>query len=242
MLIGKIIAIAQRRRINFHGKRGEKRKAHFTVSYRVLPLPHHPPVPRLFKDSVCWKASWLKRSWASMVYRSVSFVLPSFTVPKASPPKLLQATSVKGRISAGCGVAASAWPCWWGPADSHTLGCRQCIRTGDGQQGFSQIWEYLWSHQVNLIWSLVSLVYLLARGYYGLGDVPIGSSGRGILPAIQIHHWHGRLHTWVHPSGAGRGHPPWGCVPVLPATFFSLRRIYFLFKGVPVGALYAERL
>lgn len=154
MLIGKIIAIAQRRRINFHGKRGEERKAHFKVSYRVLPLPHHVLVPRLFKDSVCWKASLLKRSWASVVYCSVSLVLPSFTVPKASPPKLLQATSVKGMIPASCGIGAPAWPCWWGTVDSCALGCLQCISTDDGQQGFSQIWEYLCGHRVNLIWSL----------------------------------------------------------------------------------------
>jgi len=59
MLIGKIIAIAQRRRMNFCGKRGKERKAHFKVSYQALPLPYHPPVPRLFKDSIFWKASLL---------------------------------------------------------------------------------------------------------------------------------------------------------------------------------------
>lgn len=125
-----------------------------------------------------------------MVYRSVLLVLPSFTVPKARPPKLLQAASVKGRTSAGCGVPVSAWPCWRGAVDSHALGCQQCIRTGDGQQGFSQIWENDWGHRVNLISSLVGLVCLLAWGHYGLGDVPIGSSGSG----IQVPHECGWLH------------------------------------------------
>lgn len=62
MLIGKIIAIAQRRRINFHGTRGEERKAHFKVSCQVLPLTHHPPLPRLLEDNVYWKVGVLKGS------------------------------------------------------------------------------------------------------------------------------------------------------------------------------------
>jgi len=38
MLIGKIIAIAQRRRINFHGKRGEEKKHSFGRELQRAPL------------------------------------------------------------------------------------------------------------------------------------------------------------------------------------------------------------
>lgn len=95
MLIGKIIAIAQRRGINFHGTRGKEIKACFKVSCRVLPLPHHPLFPRLLKDNAHWKAGLFKGSWASVVHCCMSLV-PSFPVPKASPPNCYKLHLEKG--------------------------------------------------------------------------------------------------------------------------------------------------
>lgn len=165
-----------------------------------------------------------------MVYRLVSLVLLSFTIPKVSLPKLLQATSGKGRISAGCRVTAPAWACWWGAMDSCALGCRQCITTGDGQQGFNQIWECLWHHWVNLICSLVNLVCLLVWGCYGLGDVPTGSSGRGTLPEIRIHHRHRRLHAWVQVFLGLAGDILHGVAsPLCQQCFFSVQQKEFAF-------------
>lgn len=79
MLIGKIITIAQRRRINFHGKRGEERKAYLEGSYGVLPLPLTHPFTL--------KTNLPKKSRASVVYLSVSLVLLDFPVLKAGPLK-----------------------------------------------------------------------------------------------------------------------------------------------------------
>lgn len=48
MLIGKIIAIAQRRRINFHGKRGEEKKHSFGRELQRAPL--HLPTLSLWRQ------------------------------------------------------------------------------------------------------------------------------------------------------------------------------------------------
>jgi len=56
MLIGKIIAIAQRRRINFHGKRGEEKKTLIWMGATVCSPPSTHPFTL--------KANLLKRSQA----------------------------------------------------------------------------------------------------------------------------------------------------------------------------------
>lgn len=86
MLIGKIIAIAQRRRINFHRKRGEEKKAYLEGSYGVLPLPLTHPFTL--------KTNLPKKSRASGVFLSLSLALLDFPALKA-----LQAPSAERWIS-----------------------------------------------------------------------------------------------------------------------------------------------